>query len=155
MCSLCLSIRDPQPVVLALRCRSSVCYINEVLRSAGHINGALRCGGYMCMLARNEALREPFINEILRRAGYINEVLRRAGYLNEALRCGGYLVSTVLRGLLSWLGMFSMWNYNNLPVLPQLCYWDRCGVSTFGFVVIFTLGLPRHTFARTWPVLLK
>ena len=47
----------------------------------------------MCMLARNEALREPFINEILRRAGYINEVLRRAGYLNEALRCGGYLLS--------------------------------------------------------------
>ena len=28
VCSLCLSIWDPQPVVLALRCRSSVCVLS-------------------------------------------------------------------------------------------------------------------------------
>ena len=90
----------------------------------------------------------------------INEALRilcRLHQRSPAKSYAGYTVmfSTVVRGMQFWLAMCLMWNYNNVPVLPQLCHWDRCRVSTFGSVVRFTLGLPRPLLFRTWPVHLK
>ena len=58
--------------------------------------------------------------------------------------CTHVVFSTVVRGLPSWLDMSLVWNYNNIPVLQQLCHWDKGRVSTFGSAVRFTLGLPRQ-----------
>ena len=168
MCSLCLSIWDPQPVVLALRCRSSD-YIYLFLLCCLYFYGCQPSHDfqYGCFNhSRSVVLAGPRLAPLRMRGSLpmtlsggcdmhvclMNEALRLLCRLHQrspAKSYAGYTFSTIVRGMLSWLATLLMWNYNNVPVLPQLCHWDRCRVSTFGSVVRFTLGLPRPLMFRT------
>ena len=65
-------------------------------------------------------------------------------------------LACVLRGTIHSGYLFrTRCDLSNLrPVLPQLCRWDRCRVSTLWLCCLLHTGFPGGFF-RTWPVRLK